>query len=91
MRFRRFSLLSGGVAVLFALCCAFLAREEGNGWLLWLAAIPLLAWRSGAAMCRTAATRTVATREGAGMGTAEAAETEPAPEAGPLSRNRTCI
>lgn len=48
MRFRRFSLLSGGAAVLFALCCAFLAYEEGNGWLLWLAVVPLLAWRSGA-------------------------------------------
>ncbi|WP_225981681.1 hypothetical protein [Paracidovorax avenae] len=48
MRFSRFSLLSGGAAVLFALCCAFLAYEEGNGWLLWLAVVPLLAWRSGA-------------------------------------------
>ncbi|AVT17650.1 hypothetical protein C8244_16565 [Paracidovorax avenae] len=48
MRFSRFSLLSGGAAVLFALFCAFLAYEEGNGWLLWLAAVPLLAWRSGA-------------------------------------------
>ncbi|AVS71741.1 hypothetical protein C8247_15805 [Paracidovorax avenae] len=48
MRFSRFSLLSGGVAVLFALFCAFLAYEEGSGWPLLLAAIPLLAWRSGA-------------------------------------------